>query len=275
MNLNLQEIQQADQYNDNTLTAPTDPDLYTIPTTTFSEVDTDTGTDSGTNTNAEIPIRIPIGQAFQSDDESEPIPQHRSSNKDPLLFVVALGLQCNKAGISRPIYVSLLEILRMLGLAAYINNLLACVFTLKKQTIAHLLLIAIRKRKIVLQSVQQSRQKTEEDLVFFDLIDLFTKFLALDVTRTIHLQIGEFYNSYQQDKLYKSQSWTLSICLISSEFVYFYTRQPIFPSNVIIFRYWNRIYGACSNADSSQRTGVFSYLRRVLGIRRDFRSNAV
>lgn len=157
INLNLQEIQQADQYNDNTLTAPTDLDLYTIPTTTFSEVDTDTGTDSGTNTNTEIPIRIPIGQAFQSDDESELIPQYRSSNKDPLLFAVALGLQYNKASISRLMYISLLEILRILGLAVYINNLLAYVSTLKKQTIAYLLLIAIRKRKIILQSIQQSR----------------------------------------------------------------------------------------------------------------------
>lgn len=261
MNLDLQEIQQADQYDDETLTAPTDPELDAIPTTSFSEVDTDTN------------VEIPTEQAFWGNDKSEPIPQLRSNDMDPSPFAVALGLWCDEAGISRPLYVSLLEILRMPELATDVHSLPACVSTLKKQTIAHLPLIAMRKRKIALQSAQQSRHKTEEDLIFFDPIDLFTKFLASNITKTMHLQMGEFHDAHQQDELYKSQSWTSSIRSTSGDFAHFHTGQPIFPSDIVTFRCLDLQCGACSNTGT--RLSAFSHLGRVLGVGRDFRSDAV
>ena len=54
---------------------------------------------------------------------------------------------------------------------------------------------------IPLQHTQQSRQKTEEDLIFFDPVHLFKSVVASNIANTLHIGLGEFHDAHRQDEL--------------------------------------------------------------------------
>ena len=258
MDVNLQDIQEADQYNDTEARVDPNPELQAIPTQTFDASD--------------IPVESPASfiDDIDKDEPSEQIPHRRSADANPSRFTVALGLWCEEAGISRVQYTSLLEILRMPELPQKVPTLPKCLSTLKKQTAATLPLLAMRKRSIPLQHTQQSRQKTEEDLIFFDPVHLFKSVVASNIANTLHIGLGEFHDAHQQDELFKSNCWRSSIRTTSGEFAHYPSGQPVFPSDFTTFRCSQRppYCNKCSTND-------FGHRGRVLGVGRDYRAAAI
>ena len=209
-----------------------------------------------------------------ANDLSGEIPHRRSHDPSRSRFTVALGLWCEEAGISRVQYTSLLEILRMPELPQKVPSLLKSLSTLKKQTSAILPPLSMRKRKrsIPLQHTQQSQQKMEEDLIFFDRVDLFKSVVASNIAHTLHLGLGEFYDSHEQNELFKSSCSRSSIRTTSGEYANYPSGQLVFPSEFASFRCSQQL-PFCTVCPSST-TGCFQ-LGRVLGVGRDYRAVAV
>ena len=265
--VDLQDIQQADQYAEERIDA--DTELENIPTQTFQDTDAD---DSLFPPQDEDEPQTHSIFDQDANDLSEEIPHRRSHDPNPSQFTVALGLWCEEAGISRVQYTSLLEILRMPELPQKVPSLPKSLSTLKKQTSAILPLLSMRKQSIPLQHAQQSRQKTEEDLIFFDPVDLFKSVAASNIAHTLHLGLGEFHDSHQQDELFKSSCWTSSIRTTSGEYAHYPSGQPVFPSDFASFRCSQR--PPFCTACPSSTTGYF-HLGRVLGVGRDYRAVAM
>ena len=153
-----------------------------------------------------------------------------------------------------------------------ISKLPSCLSTLKKQTIARLPLLPLRKKKIPLQAEQLSREKNstnEEDLIFFDPVHLFASFIASNITNKMHSGLGEFHDTHKQDELYKSHSWLSSIRATSGQFAHYSnsTLGPIFPSDFVSFR----CNEACRFYCKYQH--AFSHVGRVMAVGRDHRTD--
>lgn len=85
-----------------------------------------------------------------------------------------------------------------------LDNLLLYVSTLKKQAKSRLPLLRIRSKIIPLKAEKQSRQKDQELLIIFDPVSLFITIIGSDIRGAIHIGLGEFYDTYLQDELYKT-----------------------------------------------------------------------
>lgn len=112
----------------------------------------------------------------------------------------------------------------MLDLQETVPTLPIYVLTLKKQVLAQLLLLALRKKTIPLeprQLLSSISRKSKEDLIFFDPVNLFTRFVGSNISRQLYLGLSKFYNLHLQDELYKSNAWTSSIRTISRQFAYY------------------------------------------------------
>lgn len=83
-------------------------------------------------------------------------------------------------------------------------NLLIYVLTLKKQAKSYLLLLRIYLQKISLRAEQQSdsTNKTEEDLIMFDIVNTFSTIVNSNIE--IYTRFGQFYDSYYEDEYQKS-----------------------------------------------------------------------
>jgi len=188
MDFDLQELQQADQYDDIIAKTIEVDTLQALPTQPF---------DDGLRTRT-----IPATESIITggvEDDSEIVEHVRTKTTDPSRFRIALGLWCQETGISRPQYASLLEILRMPELPQEVHKLPSCLSTLKRQTTAQLPLLLMRKKSISLQSEQLGKDKiptatcqNQEDLFFFDPVSLFTAFLRSDIRSQMYFGLGEF-----------------------------------------------------------------------------------
>lgn len=85
-----------------------------------------------------------------------------------------------------------------------INSLLSDVSTLKRQAKSRLPLIKMRSKIVPLRAEKQLRQKSEEQLIIFDLVYIFTTIIGSDIRGSLHISLGEFYDPYLQDELYKT-----------------------------------------------------------------------
>jgi hypothetical protein len=115
---NLQELQLTDQYDDNiAATIEVDATLQALPTQPFDE-------SPATETIPTTPSTVTV--ATDDEDDSEIVEHLRTKTTDPSHFHTTLGLWCQEAGISRPQYASLLEILRMADLQKEVHKLPSC-----------------------------------------------------------------------------------------------------------------------------------------------------
>lgn len=85
-----------------------------------------------------------------------------------------------------------------------INSLPSNVSTLKRQAKSRLPLIKIRSKIVPLRAEKQLRQKSEEQLIMFDLVYIFTTIIGSDIRGSLHIGLGKFYDPYLQDELYKT-----------------------------------------------------------------------
>ncbi|OXV05303.1 hypothetical protein Egran_06929 [Elaphomyces granulatus] len=204
----------------------------------------------------------------------------RATGCGPSRFRVALGLWCQEAGISRSLYSSLLEILRMPELHQEVHRLPSCLSTLKRQTTAQLPLLSMRKKSLPLQPEQLGKEKSaaglsstglREDLYFFDPIAVFTAFLRSDISNQMYFGLGEFCDNPRE--LWHSHAWRSSIRTSSGQFAHYPDGKPIFPSDFIFFRCHNcRCTRGCSKPGDPSSIQQ-QHVGRVHSIGRDFRSS--
>lgn len=103
----------------------------------------------------------------------------------------------------------------------------------------------------------------------FDLVYLFTTIIGLDIRGSLYIGLGKFYDPYLQDELYKTYIQQLSIRTTSSQFAYYRSSYPVLLLDFVTFYY--------SIEPTQCRKGgciPYNYIRRVIGIRRDFRTTA-
>lgn len=55
-----------------------------------------------------------------------------------------------------------------------------------------------------LRAEKQLRQKSEEQLIIFNLVYIFTTIIGSDIRGSLYISLGEFYDPYLQDELYKT-----------------------------------------------------------------------
>lgn len=235
INVDFQELQQEDQYNDPDAVLPSIED--DIPTQPFDVSDT-----SGITTPAESGAAMDgsttsIPASYYDADGSEPV-KHQRSPFEGSKFKHALAFWCQEAGISRTQYTALLEILRMgsrSGMMEELAKLPSCLSTLKQQTRAQLPLLQLRRKRIPLQPdmvAGTSEFRTEEDLYFFDAIQLTRIILSSDLMKKMHFGFGEFHDA--PTELWHGHGWRSSIRTTSGQFVY-HQGEPVFPSDFIDF----------------------------------------
>jgi hypothetical protein len=274
---NLQELQQTDQYDDDAATVEVDALLQALPTQPFDEP-------RAKETIPATPSTVTV--AADNEDDSEIVEHVRTKTADPSRFLIALGLWCQEAGISRPLYTSLLEILRMPELQKEVHKLPSCLSTLKRQTTAQLPLLPMRKKSIPLQSEQLGKDKptatssatapvqprSQEDLFFFDPTSLFTAFVRSDVCRKMHFGLGEFHDN--PIELWHSHAWRSSIRTTSGQFAHYPpSGKPIFPSDIVFFRCHDHNCPRHCSRDPISSQHQLQHLGRVHSVGRDFRSS--
>jgi hypothetical protein len=271
----LQELQQTDQYDDDiAATIEVDATLQALPTQPFDEP-------LAIEAIPMTPSMVTV--AADNEDNSEIVEQVRAKTSDPSRFHIALGLWCQEAGISRPQYASLLEILRMPELQHEVRRLPSCLSTLKRQTTAQLPLLAMRKKSMPLQSEQLGKDRptatsvtaptqpqNQEDLFFFDPTSLFTAFARSEICAKMHFGFGEFHDN--PIELWHSHAWRSSVRTTSGHFAHYTpSGKPIFPSDIVFFRCPKRnCPRGCSREPVSNQC---QHLGRVFSVGRDFRSS--
>lgn len=158
------------------------------------------------------------------DDSSILIP-HEQSKTPRSKFILAMGLWAKNAGLSKAHYGALREVLRRLKPhTAYeeISKLPESVTTLHKWAKADMPLLPLREKKIPLLSAKLatmkpsakfSRTSTDpplENLVFFNLIELFTKFLSAGpILNKMDLGFAHFVDC--PSELWQSDAWAASV----------------------------------------------------------------
>jgi hypothetical protein len=148
-------------------------------------------------------IKILLSHVVPSQDLSEALPQPRVRDEDSDPFMLALGLWCEEAGISRTQYSSLREILRMLEPHSILNRLSKNYASLRRKTKGWLPQLQLRRALLSLNvskmpslAEQQKKHATadsiKEYLYFFDPVDLFQRILKFRLTEKMHFGFGEF-----------------------------------------------------------------------------------
>lgn len=273
----LQDLQQLAGYQD----APLD-DLDAKDTIEFDAPEEAGEAESSTEssfTMMSFPSRR-SSSAFQP-DASEALP-HRRSIHTRSNFVLALGLFCEDAGISRKHWRSLREILRMLEPHPEISQLPESVSTLKLWAREQLPLLPMRSKKIPLVPAKLPSMKANlkanptsgppmETLYFFDPKALFAAFLACpSIKNKMHIGLGHFVDS--PSELWHSDSWLTSIRTTSGQYAHLPRASPsdpllpIFPSDFVYF--------TCGQLSCMCRETTL-HLGRVHAVGRDYRSRSV
>lgn len=206
------------------------------------------------------------------EDTSVPVPHERSKTPRSK-FILAMGLWAEDAGLSRAHWNSLREVLRLLEPHDEISKLPESITTIRKWARADMPLLPLREKKIPLLSAKlatmkpaakshDSSEEPLENLVFFDPIELFTRFLSAGpILHKMHRGFAHFVDLLSE--LWQSDSWASSARTTSGQFVYFQD-QPIFPSDFI--------HHTCYESTCDCQNGNY-HLGRVLAVGNDFRSN--
>ena len=240
LDIDLQDIQLADQYH---ALLPQDEETI-IPTIEFEDqVSEPTGSTPGTGDAFNL---MPPPQTRRTSlDTSEPLPHPRVRDEDPDPFMLALGLWCGEAGISRTQYSSLREILRILEPHPLLERLPTNYAPLQRKTKGWLpqlqlrrALLSLNTNKMPSLAEQQKKNATAETakeyLYFFDPIDLFKRILQSSLTAKMHIGFGEFKT--HPVELWQCPAWTASVRTTSGHFARYRNGEPIFPSDWIVYK---------------------------------------
>lgn len=136
--IDLEEVQQSIQYQSLLpQDGPQDRDAELSSTIDFNQDGNDGDTKEPTSTASPATMLSPQSRR-PSEDTLEKLSQQRIRDKEPDLFLLALGLWCNEAGISRSQYSSLREILAMLEPHSMLSRLPKNYGPLQRRTKEHI-----------------------------------------------------------------------------------------------------------------------------------------
>ena len=196
--------------------------------------------------NNPFPSMLPPQSRRQShpEDKSEALPQPRVTDEDPHPFLLALGLWCEEAGISRTHYTSLREILRMLEPHPTLSRLPNHLAPLRRRTKGWLPQLQLRRALLPLNvqkmaTIPEKQKKNtppaliKEYLYFFDPIHLFTSILKSKLLSKMHIGLGHFRS--QPIELWESYAWMASVRTTSGRFARYRNGDPIFPSDWVSY----------------------------------------
>jgi len=253
-----------------------------VNTTEFDELDEtySAEVESPATFAAMVPPSRRSSSAFPG-DTSEPVPHKRSiHSRSP--FILAMGLFCEDAGISRKDWRSLCEILRMLESHPEISQLPESVGTLKTWAKEQLPLLPMREKKIPLipeklPSLKGSLKANPisgppmETLYFFEPKSLFAAFLSCsDIMNKMHVGLGHFVDSPSQ--LWHSDSWLSSVHTTSGQYAHLPQTDtegspvPILPSDFV--------YHTCSLFSCRCHQSNF-HLGRINAVGLDYRKETI
>ena len=245
MDIDLEDLQLADQYQALALLPQADDNI--LPSIEFDDVPSSqapSGFTTDPTREAFINPMPPPQSRRPSQDMSEALPHPRVQDEDPDPFMLALGLWCEEAGISRTQYSSLREILRMLEPHPALNRLPTSYAPLRRRTRGWLPQIQLRRALLSLNvnkmasSAEQQKKRTtqgptKEHLYFFDPLDLFKRILQSELTAKMHFGFGEFKT--HPIELWQSSAWTASVRTTSGHFARYRNGSPVFPSDWVVY----------------------------------------
>ncbi|KAL9036395.1 MAG: hypothetical protein Q9180_004325 [Flavoplaca navasiana] len=267
LSIDLQAIQLEDQY-EALRPLPQDEEETVLPTIEFDTIVEEEIADVPSISMA--PPMPPPEARRPSNDASELLPQYRIHDEDPHPFLLALGLWCEEAGVSRKQYSSLREILRMLEPHPILSRLPTGYAPLRRRTKGWLPQLQLRRAHLPLipnklPSMPEKRKKKaprsasgpiKEHLYFFDPVGLFSTILRSSLASRMHFGLGHFKTNPKE--LWESLSWLSSVRCTSGVYAHYRNGNTIFPSDWIVY-----------DCPSSQCT--FRHLGRVVEVGLDFR----
>jgi hypothetical protein len=248
-----------------------------IPTQSFdAEDDLSEAVPSGTEPNPEV--QIPTAPLPSVIDDSEILEHKRTNFFETSKFKFGFALLCIEAGISRRHYSVILELLHMAqnNMPRELAKLPSGVTTLKRWFRTQLPRLTMRKKRIPLAAEMLGKDKqrkgsgtagaqaagrSEEDLYFFDPVDLSRALISSDIASKMHVGFGEFHD--EPTELWHGHGWRSSIRTTAGNFLHYLDGKPIFPSDIVTF-YCND-HSTCENI----------HLGRVYSVGRDYRSSAI
>lgn len=136
--IDLEEVQQSIQYQSLLLQDGLQGrDAKLSSTVDFNQDGNDGDTEEPTSTASPAIMLSPQSRRL-SEDTSKKLSQQRIRDKEPDLFLLALGLWCEEAGISRSQYSNLREILAMLEPHSMLSRLPKNYRPLRRRTKGHI-----------------------------------------------------------------------------------------------------------------------------------------
>ena len=206
---------------------------------------------------------------------SEDVSRPRIHSEVLSAFVLAIGLWCIEAGISRKLYEGLRQILKLLEPHPLLKDLPQTFQPLQRRVYGHIPQIPLRKALIPLNSdklatMAESRkeearrlgnQVPKEFLYFFDAPSLFKRFLQSDLRQQLHFGFGHFVDTPSEP--WHSLAWMSSVRTTSGMYARYSDGEPIFPSDTVSYR---------PSDTSCQHTQI--HVGRVVAVGLDFRKTA-
>jgi hypothetical protein len=207
-------------------------------------------------------------------DPSEPLPQPRIRDEEPNTFVLAMGLWCEEAGISRAQYKSLRQILRMLEPHPSLSKMPQSLQPLRRRVYGHLPQLGLRRAQIALNpekmaTMAESRKQQAmnlgvdhplEYLYFFDPHILFTRLLSSEIRRKMHFGFGHFVDNPTEP--WHSRAWLASARSTSGRYAHYRNGDVLLPSDMVLYE--------CPSADCLCTP---LHLGRVVGVGLDYRND--
>ena len=204
-------------------------------------------------------------------DLSEEVPHTRASSElKP--FILAFGLWCQVAGVSRHDYQSLLEVFELLDDLQLLKELPRKISTLKKHVQQQLPIMKLRKQEVAIAAQQQPTQGPKdcdkpatETMYFFDPIHLFKTVLSSSTYRAkIHTGLAHFVD--RPSELYHSMAWASSIKSCSGEYAKNKDgTEVVLPSDCVYYR--------CLQPNCWCRSSKYHF-GRVCAVGKDYTSSA-
>ena len=172
--------------------------------------DTDVETDSSVEDSA-----LSRSAAFTEDYCGVPTCTVQEDTSD---FYLALGLWCDKEGITRRAYQGLIEVLRLIRELAKVHTIPCHLSTLQKHCRKRLLLPFLHKTVVAVKRAKQPSglaNSSQSSMYFFDLKSLVATELSTTKGRVFHTGMADIFDN--PSEYWHSRSWGSSIRTCSQD----------------------------------------------------------
>ncbi|KAI9688924.1 MAG: hypothetical protein M1820_010214 [Bogoriella megaspora] len=200
---------------------------------------------------------------FAGDSTEEVFHRQKPLDMDEWLFAMALFIE--SAGLSRKQYQQFRSAMLLLTDISRIQNLPRRLDTLKNSLRAQLPLLKMRQKDITLDVNKIPTRVSSSGTVFsIDPAHLFRTILLTPRIRA-KMHFGMAILVENQTELWHSNSWASSIRTTSGDFAHFTTGEPVFPSDIVLYK-CNDMHCGCLSR---------SHAARICAVMRDHTVDAI